>query len=116
MNEILPIKHLERYNEAIMAKIRMLESHVEGMDRSLQNLQGDVERLNSSCTAGSYCILANGECPQGFSRSTGGISTIRVWSCTGNVSPATLGDSYIRHHRQCENGDYSEILIVTCCK
>ena len=98
--------------ETLKTEIGSSKSLIEGQERALQKLT----LLASTWREGSYCILANGDCPPGFSRSEGYTHAVKVWSCTGSTSPATFGDSYFRHHRQCNHGNYADITIVACCK
>jgi len=110
------ITQLKEDMDVIKTKMSGSEYNVEGLERSLESLTSDMKRLATSWTPGSYCVLANGDCPPGFSRASGSIHALSVWSCTGSTAQATLGSSFIRHHRQCTHGNYADITIVTCCK
>ncbi len=69
--------------------------------------------------SGKYCILASGSCPAGFTRITGWMKAMNVYSGTGQYfQQANFGDSNIRCHNSCIRSDQyvGELTIVTCCK
>ena len=106
------MKQMTEDIETLKTDIRSSRSLIEEQESALQK----VTLLATTWKEGSYCILANGDCPPGFSRSEGYAHAVSVWSCSGSISPATFGDSYFRHHRQCNHGNYADITIVACCK
>ena len=68
---------------------------------------------------GSYCILASGSCPAGFTRSQGHLRALKQYSHTSAyITQATFGSSYIRCHGRC--GQYGQwvgdLVIAACCK
>lgn len=68
---------------------------------------------------GHYCILASGSCPAGFSRSSGHMRALSLFSGSSTyITQARFGDSMIQCHGGC--GQYGhwigEIYIRACCK
>ena len=68
---------------------------------------------------GSYCILASGTCPPGFTRHSGHIKAFNTFDYSPTyIQPAVFGDSYMRCHGPC--GTYTgwdaEFGITSCCK
>ena len=66
-----------------------------------------------------YCILANGNCPGGFTRSQGHLRALRQYAATSAyITPATFGSSKIQCHGYC--GQYGQwvgdLFIAACCK
>jgi hypothetical protein len=69
--------------------------------------------------SGSYCILASGSCPSGFSRRSGYMKAISLFASDGRyIKQETFGDSKIKCHGGC--GQYGnwigELYINACCK
>lgn len=65
--------------------------------------------------SGSYCILANGNCPSGFSRSHGYMRAVRMYATSSAyMKQVYFGDSKIICHGSCVvRGD---LYITACCK
>ena len=85
-----------------------VETKIADIKKSLPNLPG-------KWSDGSYCILANGGCPAGFSRYAGSLLAVSVWRCS-SLNEAFFGDSHLSKHRSCANGNYGDVVISACRK
>ena len=68
---------------------------------------------------GSYCILASGACPPGFTRYSGYIRAFNTYSYNSNyIQAAAFGDSYMGCHGDCGRNTHwdAEFGITSCCK
>ena len=65
--------------------------------------------------SGSYCILANGKCPSGFSRYYGNMRVTRIGGGGSwvHIQKATFGDSGIVCYGRCYD---AQLHITACCK
>lgn len=68
---------------------------------------------------GHYCILANGACPAGFTRSQGHLRALSQFAASASyITPAKFGDSRIQCHGRC--GQYGQwigdLYMAACCK
>ncbi len=89
------------------------------MNQNFDVLYAKVNELDQKWPEGSYCILANGSCPAGFSRAQGHIMAIRNFAADdAYLRQANFGDSYIHCHGSCGQfpDNYAELSMTTCCK
>lgn len=105
----LPTKSIKTQNEA---EVTSLQTMVTDINQSLQHLPGKWSQ-------GSYCVLANGDCPAGFTKKSGVIRAIK--NIAGDyryIKEEQFGDSKISCHATCgdPNNWNADIYIVTCCK
>ena len=102
-------------------------AEIEGLKSDLSAKIEDLEEGQSELTAqigevswpeGSYCILASGACPAGFTRYSGHIKAFDTASHSSHIKPAVFGDSYMGCHGYC--GQHTswdaEFGITSCCK
>merc|ERR1712080_72925 len=86
----------------------------------LDDLQKKYDELKvPKWPSGSYCILANGNCPVGFRRDYGFMRAISIFGPTTNyITPANFGSSRIQCHGRCgQFGNWiGELHLTTCCK
>ncbi|XP_078343928.1 uncharacterized protein LOC144629562 [Oculina patagonica] len=109
-SECLPV--LASYLQIQASLLQSVKSDLEATKQQLQQAIGQWP-------PGHYCILAKGTCPAGFTRHSGHMRALKVWSHTlSYVRPATFGDSKIQCHGPC--GKYGqwvgELYITACCK
>ena len=89
-----------------------VEIKIADIKKSLPNLPG-------KWSDGSYCILANGGCPAGFTRYEGYLKALRIYRCTTNyLKEVFFGDSKLSKHGCKDENDlaWSEVHIQACCK
>ncbi|EDO36102.1 predicted protein [Nematostella vectensis] len=73
----------------------------------------------SEWPSGRYCILANSECPAGFTRQQSFVKAMYLYATTNKfVSGGRIGSSYIGCYgdRCGQYGNYGVVNIVGCCK
>ena len=103
--------------ESIGDHIESTTSHFIKLENEIFNINGTLPNLPGKWSGGSYCILANGACPAGFTRYEGNLRAIPNYSCNQQyLTEGRFGDSYIIKHHNCENDWHSDIRIVACCK
>ena len=79
----------------------------------------ELPNLPGKWSGGSYCILANGDCPSGFTRYEGYLRALKINSCSSTyVKETYFGNSSLNIHGDCHYGDsyYVEIHMKACCK
>ena len=92
-----------------------LDNYKVELDKYKQMLQN----MPGKWSPGSYCFLANGSCPKGFTRHDGHLRAISMYAAsTSYLKEEKFGDSKISCHGTCGQypKNYGEIFIVTCCK
>ncbi|XP_068681225.1 structural maintenance of chromosomes protein 4-like [Montipora foliosa] len=115
-------------NEQDMEGIeRSLMQKIEKLQEEMKTLRVSINYAHSECAAckeawpnGSYCILANGSCPEGFKRHHGHLKSLYLYSAHpqfandakfGSSSIGCLG-GYCEHY-----GNFiGALTLVTCCK
>ncbi len=66
---------------------------------------------------GSYGILANGDCPDGFVRHEGKLLAIKLFANDVRyISPSTFGNSNLGIHNLGRSGNLGDLNLVTCIK
>ena len=86
---------------------------------NLASFKDKVDNLPGKWSGGSYCILANGNCPDGFTRYAGHMKAINMWICVddAHLTEVVFGDSNIKRYPTCaSNNAFGEITITACCK
>jgi hypothetical protein len=110
-------------NEA-RAEIEQLKKSISISEDTIKTLEEGQSELRSQVAdqtwpEGSYCILASGDCPAGFTRYSGHIKAFNTYNFSPSyIKPAAFGDSYMRCHGYC--GQHTswdaEFGITSCCK
>ncbi|XP_033106408.1 uncharacterized protein LOC117108494 [Anneissia japonica] len=96
-----------------------LASYLEGQASLLESVKSDLQQSIGKWPLGHYCILANGPCPSGFSRSAGHMRAIKQYTATTTyIKEATFGDSKIQCHESCgkHRNWVGDLHITACCK
>ena len=96
-----------------------LAETVNKLTASIKDLQHKYDQVKiPRWPPGSYCILANGNCPSGFKQAYGYLRAIMQYAVNPTyIKQATFGSSKIQCHGSCGQwGAYSELHLVTCCK
>merc|ERR1712060_506450 len=104
----------EQYVETLTEEIAVIKTCIA----DTENIE-DLENNVGSWPSDSFCMLANGGRPDGFTAQTGYIKAIRTYSASGGyVVPSFFGDSNIKCHGSCGQYPdyYAEITLVSCCK
>ncbi|CAB4013110.1 Hypothetical predicted protein, partial [Paramuricea clavata] len=108
------------------SEVSKLRSEIQNVDKKTNTLTNNVNQLGTKVQkvadqwpSGSYCILASGSCPAGFSRRSGYMKAISLYAGDGRyINQGTFGDSKIQCHGGC--GQYGhwtgELYINACCK
>ena len=90
---------------------------IEDLEEGQSELTAQIGEV--SWPEGSYCILASGACPAGFTRYSGHIKAFDTYNYTPTyIKPAVFGDSYMRCHGPCGRHTTwdAEFGITSCCK
>ena len=78
-----------------------------------------VEDIAGNWPQGSYCILASGTCPKGFTKYSAHLRAVKFYIGQRRsfyIKEQKFGDSIFKCHR-CKRGDsLAEIDIISCCK
>ena len=128
---LVKIEDLEEGQNELTETLSETTTEIDGLksDRSASLVKiEDLEEGQSELTAqigevswpeGSYCILASGACPAGFTRYSGHIRAFDTYNYTPTyITPVVFGDSYMGCHGPC--GQYTshdaEFGITSCCK
>ena len=84
----------------------------------LTNLPTECAFLTGQWPPGSYCILASGDCPAGFTRSEGHLRALRQYAATeAYITQATFGSSKIECHGDCgQYGQWVGDLYIAACQ
>ena len=89
------------------------------METQIADIKERLPNLPGKWSDGSYCILANGGCPAGFTRYEGYLKALRIYRCTTSyLKEVFFGDSKLSKHG-CKNENdlaWSEVHIQACCK
>merc|ERR1711874_59441 len=115
------IKGQEEQLKNMKSELGGCRSKNDIQDMSLGRLENAVEEMSNlpgKWSDGSYCILSNGECPDGFTKMSGYLNALNIYSCATNyIKESHFGDSRMtKHGNNCQWGNYAEIAIVACCK
>ena len=125
------ISDLEEKQNGQGKNLNGTRTEIEGLTDDMSTVQDKIENLEageSELTArveglswpdGSYCILASGDCPAGFTRHYGHIRAFNTYShIPSYIQPAVFGDSYMRCHGPCGRHTSwdAEFAITSCCK
>ncbi|XP_031550847.1 uncharacterized protein LOC116288220 isoform X2 [Actinia tenebrosa] len=97
-------------------------SLLQNLSQELQTAKQETEKVKASLgqwPAGSYCILASGGCPKGFTKKSGHMRALNMYSHTPTyIQPVHFGSSRITCHGKC--GQYGnwvgDLYISACCK
>ncbi|XP_028395015.1 uncharacterized protein LOC114519141 [Dendronephthya gigantea] len=103
----------------VRSSIQNVDQKTNTLTNSVNQLQTRVQQVAGQWPSGSYCILASGACPVGFSRRSGHMRAISIYAGSSDyIKQATFGDSKIQCHGRC--GQYGnwigELYINACCK
>ena len=107
-------------SNAILAnQVNQTEAEVTSLQTKVTEINQSLQHLPGKWSQGSYCILANGDCPAGFTKKSGVIRAIK--NIAGDyryIKEEQFGDSKISCHATCgdPNNWNADIYIVTCCK
>ena len=113
--KIFTILSLQRYEDTSNLLMEALQSQTNYL-KQLERKVNDLE-AHPRWPTGSYCILKKGKCPIGFTHVENGVHALKMWSCTGGFSgKGNVGDSIIGKHKNCQNGNYGDVVIHACCK
>merc|ERR1712150_115556 len=107
--------HFIQVETSIGNHISNTTNHFIKLENEILNINGSLPKLPGKWSGGSYSILANGECPEGFTRHYGHLRAIKMYECDDYyIEESQFGDSAIK----VENCDYnySELDITACCK
>ncbi|CAB3979062.1 Hypothetical predicted protein, partial [Paramuricea clavata] len=103
-----------------ISKVADQAKKIAKLEKDLNSLQTTVSaHVSDQWPSGSYCILASGNCPAGFSLCSGYMKAISLYAGSAYyMKQATFGDSKIQCHGRC--GQYGhwtgELYINACCK
>ena len=119
---------LEAQNEAFtesktaLEELKNAQSTTQSKIQSLTEGQSEVKAGIAALPTwpeGSYCILASGDCPPGFTRYSGHIRAFDTYGYnSGYIKAAVFGDSYMGCHGPCGRHTSwdAEFGITSCCK
>ena len=113
------VETVETATEKIGGQVVELESAETDLSSNIQNLETKVESVEKTWSAGSYCIMANGTCPAGFTRFEGFVKALTNYQTRSTyLKEAHFGSSFIGCYGQCGNHNpwNANIIIVACCK
>ena len=117
------IESSETHSEAIEQTIADFETeandHFIAVEKAISDINNELPNLPGKWSGGSYCILANGDCPSGFTRYEGYLRALKINSCSSTyVKETYFGNSSLNIHGDCHYGDsyYVEIHMKACCK
>ena len=105
--------------DTIGGKVTQLKETEADLSSNFQFLSTEMNAKKKTWVDGSYCIMANGDCPTGFTRFEGFLKAVSTYAANGNyIKTAQFGNSFIRCHGSCGRWPnwYAEIQIITCCK
>merc|ERR1712141_527499 len=74
--------HFIQVEASIGSHIESTTSHFIKLENEIFNINGTLPNLPGKWSGGSYCILTNGECPEGFTRHYGHLRAIKMYDCT----------------------------------
>ena len=95
-----------------MEALQSQTNYLKQLERKVNDLEA-----HPRWPTGSYCILKKGKCSIGFTHVENGVHALKMWSCTGGFSgKGNVGDSIIGKHKNCQNGNYGDVVIHACCK
>ncbi|CAB4013488.1 Hypothetical predicted protein [Paramuricea clavata] len=101
----------QNLESSINKRLTQLEQHLKAR---LKKIEGKVP-YTGRWPSGSYCILANGKCPSGFSRSHGYMKAIKMYTTnSAYMKQVYFGDSKIMCHDSCRG--WGDLVITACCK
>jgi len=87
-----------------------------------QNLEQRMETVEDNAgiwPPGSYCILASGACPKGFTKHSAYMKALKMAKLNAKyLKTDQFGDSSIGCHGYCQEryGVYADLEINSCCK
>ncbi len=96
-----------------------------------EKIQSALNKANEFLTSdahniwpeGHYCIISNGKCPKGFTKTEGYMRAISLYPKKDlnfyiKESTPRLGDLFIKCHGKCRQyGNWTgELYVSTCCK
>ena len=114
------ISDIKTHSEAIEQSIADFETeannHFATVEKSISDINAELPNLPGKWSGGSYCILANGDCPSGFNRYEGYLHALNIYSCNSDlVKEVFFGDSSIKTRSNCQY-NHVDIDLTTCCK
>ena len=105
----------KEYQQALAHATSMLTSRLDELQRQIDQIPKEPQ-----WPKGSYCILANGECPAGFQKFSGYMKAVKQYEATGAyIQPVTFGSSRIQCHLHgCgKHGQWiGDLVLTSCCK
>ena len=113
-------KYLREENKELVKKVYTNNQDLNTTIAKQQNtISSNSDRIGKVWVSGSYCFLANGNCPAGFTRYSGYMRAISLHAANTNyITPVTFGSSNIRCHGTCgAHGNWiGELNLAVCCK
>ena len=115
------IESSETHSETIEQSIANFETeandHFVAIEKAISDINTELPNLPGKWSGGSYCILANGDCPAGFTRYEGYLKALFMWSCSDPyIKESFFGNSHLSHHNCYGTKHHGEIEIHACCK
>merc|ERR1712212_337908 len=104
----------DEYGKALTQNMAQLTAQLIALQRRIDHVPKAPK-----WPSGSYCILANGDCPAGFTQSSGYMKAVAQYAPTGTyIKAATFGSSKIQCHGNCgKHGQWIGDLTLTArCK
>ena len=114
--------HFSQVEKSIADNLASSDSHFSQVEKEIADINAGLPNLPGKWSGGSYCILANGACPEGFTRYEGHLLALSIFSCSNEVylKEVFFGDSALTKHANCnspyQNGNIANIQIRACCK
>jgi len=116
----ISIESLKNENQVQLLNIRLelIDAKYTDMDGRVDEIDQNIKGIAGKWFNGSYCILANGGCPLGFTRHEGFLRAVRMFNSLSDnyVREATFGDSSISCHDCEKQSIWAELYLTACCK
>ena len=92
-------------------------SQLSDIESQLVNLEERIDTGRISWPKGSYCILANGDCAEGFERLEGRLNGVRIYTdAPSHFQQVIFGSSAMIDADRSKPTQFAYFRFTACCK
>ena len=92
-------KTVDKINAIFSSQMDQTDASLSTLNTKLAQTNQNLQNLPGKWSAGSYCILASGSCPTGFTKQSGHIRAISTYAANTNyIGQQRFGDSKLACH------------------